>query len=339
MGDGRVHIRAMDYDLTERLAEHRFSEFPLEVEQLRLKFKFDWPVFSDFVGVRRVQRGLDFEIEYRFILSQDWKRPYSFAEYSKEFRRKVSLAEDLKSTWGRSLNGFVVRVRVPSPESKISKVVMPYVNILRELNKATELSLSIQIRSDSIVMNFDFPNEVRVPCEQYLLYFVQFLQDLGIEATSELQHEVGQVLFAVTPANPREALDKLRTALEIYLRLPSSSFSNLSGGESEVAIQRLVANIHHLKGQLALSQAILQTKDTTIQNQQQYIQNHQRVMSGEVMIDSLRNVTPKSKDESKEKFFGGTVSITKYEGKGFEVDLPEMLRWLKRYVSGGDEQS
>jgi hypothetical protein len=33
---------------------------------------------------------------------------------------------------------------------------------------------------------FDFPEPVKVPCQQYLLYFVQFLKDVGVEATAEL---------------------------------------------------------------------------------------------------------------------------------------------------------
>ena len=50
---------------------------------------------------------------------------------------------------------------------------------------------------------FEFPDAVRVPCEQYLLYFAQFLRDLGVEASSELRHEVGMVLFSVTPTDLR----------------------------------------------------------------------------------------------------------------------------------------
>ena len=51
-------------------------------------------------------------------------------------------------------------------------------------------------------------------------------------------------------------------------------------------------------------------------------------LSGEIMIDSLKDVTPKPKDT--EELFGGTVALKKYDGKFVEVDLPELYRKLKR---------
>jgi hypothetical protein len=46
---------------------------------------------------------------------------------------------------------------------------------------------------------FEFPAPIKSACEQYLLYFAQFLRDLGIEAEAELKEEAGRVLFSVTP--------------------------------------------------------------------------------------------------------------------------------------------
>ncbi len=71
-------------------------------------------------------------------------------------------------------------------------------------------------------VRFNFPEQFKTPCEQYLLYFAQFLQDLGISATSNLKEEAGKVLFSVTPTDDKEALDKIREALAVYLNLPAS---------------------------------------------------------------------------------------------------------------------
>jgi len=40
-----------------------------------------------------------------------------------------------------------------------------------------------------------------------LIYFAQFLADLGIDATTELKETAADVLFTVTPKDGSEALD------------------------------------------------------------------------------------------------------------------------------------
>jgi len=74
------------------------------------------------------------------------------------------------------------------------------------------------VRRDSLVTFFDFPAPIRSSCQQYLIYFVQFLEDLGIEADSEIKEEAGRVLFSITPREAR-GIEKIKDALEVYLEL------------------------------------------------------------------------------------------------------------------------
>lgn len=179
---------------------------------------------------------------------------------------------------------------------------------------------------DSISVLFDFPEEVRVPCEQYLLYFGQFLRDLGVQATSDLTHEAGQVLFTVTPADPRAALDKVRAALEVYLRLPTSPVGGAI--HEEIAVQRLEASVLRLQGDLRLASAELQAKNMTIEAQQLIIQTQKGLLSGEIVLNSMKDITPKE-EEDKEKLLGGIVALATYKEKGVEVNLAELYRKLK----------
>jgi CheY-like chemotaxis protein len=193
----------------------------------------------------------------------------------------------------------------------------------------------LQARADSkataysLISQFDFPEEVRVPCEQYLLYFVQFLKDLGVEATADISHEAGKVLFAVTPSDKNEALGTIHNALEVYLRLAASPIDSSSMLHSDIQVQRLAANIQHLQGQLTLAHAVLQAKDATIELQQTTIQQ-QRLLTGEIVLESMKDVSPKSKDKDTEEVLGGLAEITRYEGKGFNLNLPEAFRRLRK---------
>lgn len=178
---------------------------------------------------------------------------------------------------------------------------------------------------ESVAVLFDFPEDVRVPCEQYLLYFGQFLRDLGVQSTSDLSHEAGQVLFTVTPTDSHTALDKVRAALNVYLRLPSSPVSD--AGDDEIAVQRLESTVLRLQGDLRLASAELQAKNMTIQAQQLIIQTQKGLLNGEIVFDSIKDVTPSADD--KEKLLGGIVALATYKEKGVEVNLAELYRKLK----------
>ena len=228
--------------------------------------------------------------------------------------------------------GFVVGGDACS-ESTLETEINRLSGILPELVDEAERRLASRVRQNSIVMYFDFPEPVRAPCGQYLLYFVEFLRDLGVEATAELKQEAGQVLFAVTPADATQALANIRTALETYLQLAASPIRDTTEADTSIEVQKLTANILHLKGQLMLTNAVLQAKDATIQAQQVSIE---RLLPGDVFIDSLRRRAHECLDANKEELLDGIVVITKYEGKGFQLDLPEVFRRLRAMFRKGN---
>ena len=168
------------------------------------------------------------------------------------------------------------------------------------------------------------------------MYFVQFLRDAGVNATADLEHEAGHVLFAVTPDSKDVALDKIREALAIYLRLPANPGAGMNlVSLGDIQTQQLVANVQHLQTQLMLAGAIIQAKDATIQTQQVTTSTQQKITNGEVMRDSFRGLV---EGREKEELLGGALTLTKYEGKGFEVNIPKIFRYLRNLFSEGQEQ-
>jgi hypothetical protein len=206
----------------------------------------------------------------------------------------------------------------------IDETVQNSTGLVRQIHELTEASLRAKLQEDSVVLKFDFPEEVRVPCEQYLLYFAQFLRDLGVQADTALIHEAGQALFTVTPEDKEQALDNIRAALDVYLHLPSSPVSDAGG--NDIAVLRLNSELQSLQSKLSLARAELQMKDAAIQLQRVTIAQ----LTGEIVFESLKNVTPTPKDKDKEELLGDIVSLVPLKGKGFEVNLPELLRKLKQ---------
>lgn len=336
-------------ELSNRIAGHRFSDISREIKSISIipslnliegeaEISHGLAVRRDYVGIRGGYVGQTY-MGVTFLFDADgWHRLWSIRDYQEEFRHvfeQQNLA-DLSWTPEESLGfGYIgdtenitsISAAVKDTGATIEEEARSHAGTLRELHRLTVASLMSRVGQESVVTHFNFPDEVRVACEQYLLYFVQFLEDLGVRATAELHHEAGEVLFAVTPEDKDEALDKIRDALGTYLSLAASPVDTASVLQSEIEVQRLAANIQHLQGQLTLAHAVLQSKDATIQLQQATINLQRRMLGGEVMLESVKDVTPKPKGE---ETLGGLVEITDIELKGVTLKLSEVFRRLRK---------
>jgi DNA-binding response OmpR family regulator len=181
-----------------------------------------------------------------------------------------------------------------------------------------------QSDGNSVSMHFDFPEVIKVPCQQYLLYFVEFLRDIGIDATADLKEDAGQVLFSVTPKDKDEALENIWDALGIYLRLPMNRNAVVViTPESSIEAQKLSAELLHLRSQLLLTNAALQQKELAIQQRDIVIQHQQgliqqQIASGQMLVQALRD------DEDSEPVAGGLVRVKRFawEPIPLEIDIP-----------------
>lgn len=316
------HIRVNGYDGSAKIAAHRFSEIPSSILDLILTYSLEWADLPVNISIEKDSLNQSYKFRVNFIGYASWRGAFSLADYVEELREVILEAEHSEIETRDAFPHDFEFLNISS-EKNIADEIARFSDMLRPLSEEAKRRLTARIHQNSVVMQFDFPEEVRVPCEQYLLYFAQFLRDLGVSAETALTHEAGQVLFTVTPEDKEQALDNIRAALEVYLHLPSSPVGDTR--QDEIAVLRLNSELQNLHSKLSLAKAELQMKDAAIQLQRVTIAQ----LTGEVVIDSLKNVTPNPKDKDKEELLGDIVSLVPLKGKGFEVNLPELLRRLK----------
>jgi hypothetical protein len=330
-GDEQYNITTYDQTSSDRISACSISDFP-SLSGLTFKYKIDWLEMPIQVSISYDSEKQLFKGTIAFLQLSKWRKPYSFRDYFLELRRLYResgeqtinlLTMDDSEYENLPLEGFFITFPC-SKDLPIISQVNRNLDVLRRFHEEAVKAFTPLLDDNSIMMSFDFPQEVKVPCEQYLLYFAQFLNDLGVEADTALTHEAGQVLFTVTPNDKQQALDKIRAALEVYLHLPSSPVSDTQQGE--IAILRLNSELQNFQSKLSLARAEIQMKEATIQLQQVTIAQ----LTGEVVFESLKDVTPKPKDKDKEELLGDIVSLVPIKGKGFEVNLPEIFRKLKQ---------
>jgi hypothetical protein len=286
-----------------------------------------------------VENGNNVRIEVQFDW-EEWARPYSIRAYAQGLLDLVTTLGSSDRYWPAKgyyansdedddelgedyLNGFGI-VALVEQETTIAKLLVELPQRLQNYFRQVEIEL-LQSQPGAVSRVFSFPDSLRASCEQYLVYFGQFLSDLGIQATTELKEEASRVLFRVVPNDKNEALEAIQQALDTYLRIPGSPSSDAAmANYSEIAVLQLNATVSHLRAQFLLAAAVAQAKDATISAQQAEIGN----LRGAVDLTRYARTLPSSSDS--EQLVGDLVSVKKLEYKGFEFNFPEILRRLKR---------
>lgn len=347
-GLSRYGVFSEEVDSNKIISKNSVNEFrQAYITSLSLK---NWAE----IGIFSVNVSLEFSLNEEessfvvFELLADlllWNRQYTFIDYLQEFEDLLNFGEIGKIVSKEV--GEIIKVEIETSlqnetvleeiENNLEKVI--------EIHYKTLDKLDSLYYSNSILASFNFPEDLKVPCEQYLLYFAQFLQDLGINATSNLKEEAGKVLFSVTPTDDVEALDKIREALAVYLNLPSSPII-YDDSFAAMRLKQQVDNLQHAQrmtemevrsSQYALRLAnqtiehqdkIIQQKDTTIEQQNKIIE---RITDKAIMINSAEN-----KEELEEIFDGVKVGKSKFlaEQLGLHLNPATAIKSVGKKIVG-----
>jgi hypothetical protein len=275
------------------------------------------------------------------IRLRDWARPYSIAELSEAIREELrvrgGVAEFRAIDRPHTLAGVDFGVAFPFSTEAVTP--QAYVNahcaFLTEVLEASVDQLLRSARRDSLVTFFEFPKSIRTACQQYLIYFVQFLADLGIQADAELKEDAHRILFSVTPRDGAEGLARVQEALQAFLGLPgSAAVKDLVVGAPDIAHHHLASQVAHLEAQLSLARAVDQARSATIESLQlsnyQYRQMLLETAESPRTPECVPLIESAPGEAEREEFLGGTVAVTPYKAKGVEINLPRIIQALRR---------
>lgn len=305
-------IDVLDAEIAPKLYSVRIDDLAPTIF-VTMPVDFGWRRYSGDLHLLPRDREIDFRLKPDAL---NWAGPWSIMTYSQAAADVVNGLERDDIVGDISPEGDV-EIRAIATEATVGECIAAWRPLIEGLQEDTETHLAGT--SDAVIAEFRFPATVKVACEQYLLYFAEFLADLGIAASAELHERAGTVIFSVTPTNSREALSHIREALDIYLELHAA---DVATEELDLPSQKLLANIYHLRSQLTLAGAVIETQQATIRAQDTTIELQSRILVPQ-------RITSAGESSNREELFGGTVALTKYEGKGFEVNLPAIFRSLR----------
>lgn len=306
-----------------------FGELPSIVQRIFLdSFKTELMEYSPYIGQDEHPDGFSIEL-HGFIELKLWNQTYSPDEFIHDLKSTIARYPGIGNVGITDIRNESFGLRLVFPindsESNIGDSLTTIIGCLKASELQTISACSEEDKDKSLASYFSFPEELRTVCEQYLLYFGEFLRDIGINVSVELKEETDRVLFSVTPRDSNEALDRIRQVLDLYLGLPTATVTTTDEKEYSLESQRLSANIMHYHGQLMLAQAVIEQKDATIGLLKERLVLQGRMKEGRLLPGP-------TKELDKEVILGGVVEIRKYEGKGFAVNLPKLLRDLREWI-------
>jgi hypothetical protein len=304
------------------------------------------------------------ESEYliKFVMTYDlnnWKEKYSFLEYREVFTKILDGRDVFYLNSGNDLqiknyediyDNKVISIAFHNfIENSIYGDIEEYLNFLKNIHLETVKTILTKITEGVVAFTFNFPEKIKITCEQYLLYFAQFLRDIGINATSNLKEEAGKVLFSVTPTDDVEALDKIREALAVYLNLPSSPIV-YDDSFAAMRLQQQIENLQHLQKmavreirsgerELRLAQTVIEHQDKIINQKDSIIEQQNKVIekiqSKSIMMDSVEN-----KEELEELYDGLKVgeSETLKKWLGIELNPAKVIKTAVKNTFGKDDK-
>ncbi len=354
-GNDDFDYHSENKEASQILIDYKLNEFP-SFKEIWLEDVFPWFEYEHTLWIRfdyskKVKTKkllISFVFEPRLLF---WNKNYSFKQYSNIFGAIWSLKKRFGDFeyYEEEQPLFSIEIVVLRFESSINEFVSPYLEELKSVHQEVLETLSLDTNQTSLKTFFEFPDEIKVFCRQYLEYFAKFLQDLGINAASSLkEEEAGKVLFSVTPTDDVEALDKIREALAVYLNLPSNPILYNDSFQS-MQLKQQVENLQHSQRMkemeirsaqyaLRLAQQNIENQDKIITRQNSFIDNQNKIIekitSKSIMIDSLEN------KEELEKFCDGfEVGKSEFLIKHFGLHLnpATVLKNVGKKILGKDE--
>lgn len=271
-----------------------------------------------------------------------WSRPYSFLQYAESLRTtfedsRISGCEfkfynsedEISASFEFAVDG--------QRSEPISAWLNSLIDEVKRIHDGAVERISNRTIGGQIIKQFDFPESLQTACAQYLLYFSEFLRDLGIGANTKLTQDAGHVLFSITPTDENEALNNIREALDVYLSLPSYP---LSTGDACFELQRLEHEIDALKFKVRTQQRELRMAEREIKQQDALLfasheilptltaRRHER-LTRQPLSERLENT-----DNTGNQLFKLT-KIKKAEDYGIEIDLGELFKRIKKSFNRG----
>ncbi|MBB1467908.1 hypothetical protein H5232_05445 [Pseudoalteromonas sp. SG41-5] len=283
----RFYCEDIDFDLTTKIIEKKVDEIPSGLQYLS---EFESDEFSNVNWIDFKCDGNSVELILHVTFNwEDWNQPITIQEflecYKDEIRRSGFNSQITKDEGWASLN-----ITLVVSQGEIIKQIEPLIIIAKETYQSLLIKLIKNKSKDLFVKVFEFPKEYESICSQYLIWFGEFLRNLGIDASVSTENKNGQTSIIVSPEDASELTSKIEMLFYQYISLPYSEYlpalDTKISTEDKFKVQMLTNQIESFKTQIQMKDAIIEMKELSIMNLKE---SYDKKSSELMLIQSMRN--------------------------------------------------
>lgn len=261
---------------------------------------------------------------------EDWKKPWSLNELAEQLELFIqnhgddSLGYFREDFWGIGIGiSYKHNLEVPI-ETELGYLLSFGENAINDITE----ELKFIGASQSLITYFKLPDNYIVPFTQYLVYFQQFLSDLGIDVSSDIKYQSNKLLLKIIPLNEDQNLNDIANLLTKFISTAESNnldivfndFKDISAVQWKHVIKNMQTEIKFLTQLLEQKSAIIENKNSSIELLElTNLQYKQLIKTSKI-------------SQEKEDVIPNILSVKKFDGKFFSINLPELLRMLKRKI-------
>jgi hypothetical protein len=256
---------------------------------------------------------------------ESWKQPVTIQEFLEAYKIAMHdlgfdawiLKED---NWASLTYAFKIK------EGILEKGISDSIKKAKEVYQTLVIKFTKDTSTDIFVRVFEFPEGYEDICSQYLVWFGEFLRNLGISANVSTENNNNQTTIIVSPNQANELTDKIEGLFYQYLSLPYAEYipttkNNLSI-EDKYKYQMLSNQLESFKSQIQMKDSIIEMKEATISGLKESVENKDREL---LLISSMKN-------PEDIQLLGGTLSIGEIKWGPFKFNPKSAVERLKKNV-------
>lgn len=261
---------------------------------------------------------------------EEWSNPYTMNEYFELLARYLveegTNCRPIRAEFGISID---------MPEFKFSdgfigQQIKERAIELSILHNRVENHLIKDKSVDLISKLFKFPSHYEVICTQYLLWFGELLQSLGIEASVSTENKNGHTFLAIDPRDNPELTQDIEKALHLYLGLPYSELLPAEHSQNDllakIEFQQLQHQVQMFQQQIEIKSSLLDLEVAKAQVKDNKI----LLLENELSIAREKVMLLESMQDNKLDIFDGTFTISAFKLGPVQVNPKRLVDKLSK---------
>jgi hypothetical protein len=305
--------------VTEQCLKVPISSYPLNLDMMLYGYN---DFLCGFIYIKPSKNGILISFQFENDVDE-WRYPFTVKEFNDAVcARLKSMYVEIDDEEYFRIN-IKLKVSNEDANSNLAQLIDRHSSKIKKIVEEEKIKLTNKNIEAVFVKVFNFPSEYKNICSQYLMWFGEFLRNLGIKANVSTQQNIKQTVLIVSPERNGELLTQVEQLFYQYIQLPYmetlSPQQALSPQELH-AYQSAVMQVQHLQTQVQMKDAVIASyKATNIELMKQAESHH----SQKILLDSLE-------EDKKYEFFGGALKIPIKQTIGkngkVEIDLSKIFR-------------